>query len=435
MTEQSQIPASPAWGANTKLVVALTVVVIMGALLVKFQFILSPLLIALVLAYLLHPLAGFLHQRLHISWGASVAIIYILLVALLLGLLTLGGVGLVQQGQSVLAIVQDGLTTLPQFIQDFSGKVYQFGPLKIDFRAFDLNDLSKRALDMVQPLLSETGTLLGSLAGSAANFFGWSIFVIFVSYFVVAESGGLRGRIFTIDIPGYTHDIERLMRELSRIWNAFLRGQIIIFIITIIIYIIILSVLGVHYAISLALIAGLARFLPYFGPTINWIILALIAYFQEYKLFDMAPFYYAFLVFGSAFLIDLALDYMIIPRIYSDTLKVHPAAVLVAAIIAASLFGLLGIVIAAPILATAALLWRYIMRKMADMNPWLPEEEQRPMLPPLLDSLRRFFLNRKSNPKRIETTAPQYFEKTTTAEKKPPLSQSGRDASKNDPNP
>jgi predicted PurR-regulated permease PerM len=51
---QSQNPTSPSWGTNTKLVVALTIVVIIGALLVKFQFIISPLLIALLLAYLFH---------------------------------------------------------------------------------------------------------------------------------------------------------------------------------------------------------------------------------------------------------------------------------------------------------------------------------------------------------------------------------------------
>jgi hypothetical protein len=47
---QSQSPASPSWGTNTKLVIALTVVVIVGALLVKFQFIITPLLIGLLLA-------------------------------------------------------------------------------------------------------------------------------------------------------------------------------------------------------------------------------------------------------------------------------------------------------------------------------------------------------------------------------------------------
>jgi len=365
---------SPSWGTNTKLVVALTIVVIIGALLVKFQFILSPLLIALVFAYLFHPIADFFQRKLHFSWGASVGIIYIIIIILLMGLLTLGGVGLVQQVQSLVIILQDAIKTLPELIANISGKVYQFGPFKLDFSALDLRDLSSQILGMVQPFLSRTGTLLGTVAGSAANFLGWTLFVILVSYFVLAESGGLRNRIVTVEVPGYADDLARLSRELGRVWNAFLRGQIIIFFLTVIVYSIVLSVLGVHYALSLAFLAGLARFVPYVGPAINWVVLVLII----------------------ALVIDQIFDNIVSPRILSDALKVHPAAVLVAAIVAANLFGILGVVVAAPILATAALLWKYTMRKMLDVDPW-PEEEIHHAPPPFgsrfLVPVRRFIRN------------------------------------------
>lgn len=395
MTESKGL-SSPSWGTNTKLVVALTIVVIIGALLVKFQFILTPLLIALVLAYLFQPLADFIQRKLHFSWSASVAVIYVVIIILLLGLLTLGGVGLVQQIQSLVAIIQDAITTLPQLIEKISGQVYQFGPFKLDFRALDLSTISSQILGVVQPLLSQTGTLVGSVAGSAANFLGWTLFVILVSYFVLAESGGLRGQFITIDVPNYKLDFERLSRELGRTWNAFLRGQIIIFILAVTVYSVVLSILGVRYAISLAFLAGLARFVPYIGPAINWIVLVLVTFFQVYKLFGLSPFYYTLLVLITALLIDQIFDNIISPRILSDALKVHPAAVLVAAIVAANLFGIVGVVVAAPILATAALLWKYTMRKMLDLNPW-PEEEQHQQPPPpgsrFLVSIRRFFRN------------------------------------------
>jgi predicted PurR-regulated permease PerM len=390
---QSQNHTSPSWGTNTKLVVALTIVVVIGALLVKFQFIISPLLIALVFAYLFHPIADFLQRRLHFSWSAAVGIIYFFIIILLLGLLTLGGVGLVQQVQSLVVILQDAIKTLPELIASISGKVYQFGPFKLDFSALDLKDLSSQILGMVQPLLSRTGTLLGTVAGSAANFLGWTLFVILVSYFVLAESGGLRNRIITVDIPGYTEDLARLSRELGRVWNAFLRGQVIIFFLTVIVYTIVLSVLGVHYALSLAFLAGLARFVPYIGPAINWVVLVLVSYFQVYKLLGLSPFYYTLLVLVIALIIDQIFDNIVSPRILSDALKVHPAAVLVAAIVAANLFGILGVVVAAPILATATLFWKYTMRKMLDINPW-PEEEVHHSPPPfgsrIIVQIRRF---------------------------------------------
>ncbi len=396
--ENTSKPSSPGWGTNTKLVIALTIVVIVGALLVKFQFIITPLVMAFLLSYLFHPVADFLQRKLRFSWNASVGVIFLIIIILLLGLLTLGGVGLVQQVQSLVIIVQNALLTLPQLIDDISGRVIQFGPFKLDFSALDLNDLSQQVLGMVQPLLSRTGTLLGTVAGSAANFLGWTLFVILVSYFTLIESKGLRDRILTVEIPGYNHDLARLSRELGRIWNAFLRGQIIIFFLAVIVYSIVLSVLGVHYAISLAFLAGLARFVPYVGPAVNWALLVIVAYFQEYSLFGLPDLTYTLIVLVIALVIDQVFDNIINPRIMSNALKVHPAAVLVAAIIAANLFGILGVVVAAPILATAALLWNYIMRKMLDLDPFPEKEVTQPPPPPgsrIMVAIRRFLRDRK----------------------------------------
>jgi predicted PurR-regulated permease PerM len=407
MIPMNQLPQSnsPTWGTNTKLVVALTIVVIVGALLVKFQFVITPLVIALMMAYLFHPVANFLQRRARFSWGAAVGLIYFVIFILLLGLLTAGGVGLVQQIQSLITVIQNAVTDLPKLIEEASSKVYEFGPFTLDFRALDLNAIGSQVLGMVQSLLSRMGTLLSTVAGSAAGFLGWTFFVIFVSYFVLAESGGLRRQIVPLELPGYTQDFERLTRELGRIWNAFLRGQMILFVLAVIVYSIVLSTLGVHYALGLALVAGFARFVPYVGPFINYVILLLIAYFQVFKLLGLSPFLYAVLVLLVAVIIDFIFDYFVSPRILSDALKVHPAAVLVAAIIAANLFGLLGVVVAAPILASAVLLWQYVMRKMLDLDPWGEEEVRQPPPPPgsrILVFIRRLLRGIKSQFSRVK---------------------------------
>ena len=394
MTQANIAPSSsPKWSSTTKLVFALTFVAVAAAFIVRFQFIITPLLIALILAYLFYPLASFLQRKVHFSWNAAVAVIFLLTFVLLLSLLTLSGVGLVQQVQSVITVVQDGLRSIPDLITNFSGHVYEFGPIKLDTRSLDLTEFSQQVLGMVQPLLSRTGVILSAVASRTVNFLGWTLFVLLVAYFVLAESGGLRDRILTVNIPGYNQDLERLGRELGRTWNAFLRGQIIIFLLAVIVYTILLSLLGIRYAIGLAFLAGLARFVPYVGPAMNWIALVLVAYFQDYKLWGLDPFYYALLVLALALLIDQIFDNLVSPRVLSQALKVHPAAVLIAAIVAANLLGILGVVIAAPILATFTLLWNYSMRKMLDLNPW-PEKEirQPPPLPGarLLVVLRRF---------------------------------------------
>jgi predicted PurR-regulated permease PerM len=237
-------------------------------------------------------------------------------------------------------------------------------------------------LSLTQPLLSQTGNLVGALAGGAAEFFGWTIFILTVSYFVMNESSGLREDILKIDIPGYTEDLRKLGNELSRIWNAFLRGQIIIFFIAVVIYSIFLPAMGVRYAIGIAFMAGLAKFLPYIGPAITWVVMALVTFFQPVKPFGLQDhaLTYMLIIVVSTSVIDWFMDNFISPRIMARTLKVHPAAVFVAAIIAANLLGVLGVIIAAPSLATFLLLGRYIMRKMFDLDPW-PQTEVAPPPP------------------------------------------------------
>ena len=381
---QTSIP-SPRWSPATKLLVGLVIVGIVAFLLNRFATLITPLLMIFILAYLFHPLTSGISHGLRMSWRAAVNLLYLSILIILISLITLGGVGLVQQVQSLIGVIQDFVTNLPTYVENISTQVYQFGPFKLDMKTIDLdlNTISQQLLSFLQPLLGRTGNIVAALAGGAAEVLGWTFFVLLVSYFVMAESSGLQSDLFKVEVPGYTEDLRRLGNELSRIWNAFLRGQIFIFALALVIYIIVLSLLGVRYALGLALMAGLAKFLPYIGPAITWVVMALVTFFQPDKLFDLQPWVYTAIVVTITLVIDQIIDSFVVPRIMARTLKVHPAAVLVTALVAANLLGLLGVVIAAPFLASVLLLGRYIMRKMLDLDPW-PEKES--ALPSPIDS-------------------------------------------------
>jgi len=368
--------ASPRWSSTTKLLVGLIIIGIIAFLLYRFTSLVPKLLMIFVLVYLLHPVTAAFSRGLGISWRASVNILYLLIVIVLIGLLAWGGVGLVQQVQSLIIQVQTVVANLPSYVANISGQVFQIGPFALDMRTVDLKAISQQLLSLIQPLLGRTGDLVGTLAGGAVEVFGWSLFILTVSYFVMVESNGLREDLVKIEIPGYTEDLRKLGSALSRIWNAFLRGQIIIFVLAVGIYSILLPALGVRYALGLALMAGLAKFLPYIGPAITWVVMGVVTFFQPFKPFGLNPLLYTGIVVIVTLSIDQIIDTLITPRIMARTLKVHPAAVLVAALIAANLLGLLGVVIAAPFLATILLLGRYVMRKMFELDPWPPVETE-----------------------------------------------------------
>ena len=365
-------PASPGWSSTTKLVIGLTFVAIVAALLIRFRFIVGPLILAFVLAYLLHPLVARFSKALHFPWGTSVAIIFLILVIIVGALIFLLGLAVVQQIQSLYAVLTTFIQDLPEIVENLSLQTFQFGSFRFSLSQYNLGNIVDQVLPNLQAPLSRIGSLITSLASGTLGTLGWLLFTLVIAYFLLAEANAVSGILLPVEIPGYQADMVRMGQELRKIWNAFLRGQLILIAIVIVTYSILLIILGVRYALALAVLAGLARFVPYLGPLTAWVTTYLVAFFQAGNYFGLEQWIYALMVIGFCILLDQVFDQIISPRLMGDTLGVHPAALLIVAIMAANLLGVVGLVLAAPVLATLQLFGRYVTRKMLDLDPFLP---------------------------------------------------------------
>ncbi|HUV28875.1 MAG TPA: AI-2E family transporter [Anaerolineales bacterium] len=374
MNETNSPPASPIWNSGTKLIVGLTFVGILVALLIYFRSIIGPLLLAFILAYVLHPVAGYLHKKSRLSWRWSVNIVFVLFVLILLSILALSGFAIVQQMQSLINVINTFTVRLPTLVEQIASQSFGIGPYQFGLNQTDLQSLANQILNTLQPVLGRFGSILSSFAASAIVTLGWILFVLVIAYFLLARTGEVTDEMINFDIPGYNDDISRMNLEFRRIWNVFLRGQMVIFLLAIVLYSILLTTLGVRYALGIAIMAGVARFIPYVGPFIVWIVTALVAFFQNSNYFGLEPWIYAILVVGLCLILDAILDNIVVPKFHGDTLGLHPAAVLVAALIAARLIGFVGLVLAAPVLASMVLVSRYFLRKMLDQDPWPSSE-------------------------------------------------------------
>ncbi|PKO18276.1 MAG: hypothetical protein CVU39_02225 [Chloroflexi bacterium HGW-Chloroflexi-10] len=393
---------SPKWTSTTKLVIALLLIAVFAALFFRFNHILGPLLLAFLLAYLFYPLADIIKLKIKFSWRLSVTIIYLILFIVFIGLLTWGGLTIFEQLSSLIKFIQVEINNVPSYLEDLSNQNFVFGPFAIDFSQMDLAELGNQLLGVVQPIISQLGTLVGAVAAGAASTIGWVFFSFLISYFILSEARGRRSDLVKINIPGYNQDISRISRELGSTWNAFLRGQLLIILLTIVIYTFVLVVLRVNFAFGLAIVAGLARFIPYVGPVVAWTTYGLVTLFQDSTIFGLESFQYALLVILVAWVIDLILDNIVVPRLMGEALEVHPAAVMVAAIIFASLFGLVGVILAAPVLATAKLFGQYTFNKMFDLDPWSNIERKKYDRPKNKQQLKKFLEIIKSLSQRIQ---------------------------------
>jgi predicted PurR-regulated permease PerM len=391
MTEAPKSISSPRWSSTTKLVIGLTFAALIAAMLIYFRSFIGPLLLAFILTYLLHPLADRLGSKTRLSWRSSVNIIFILLLLILIGSSTLTGLAVVNQIQSLIDTIDTFLKELPDLLQSLEGQALTIGPFSFDLDQYtDMSKLSNEVIGLLQQYLGEAGSLVSKVAGGAANTIAWGFFILVIAYFLLADAGKVPDAVQFIDFPGYAADLRRIGRELGRIWNSFLRGQILIVMMVIFTYTIMLSILGVSYAFALAILAGLARFVPYVGPWVSGLITALVTFFQAGNYFHLEPWAYTLMVLILCVLVDQIYDNLVSPRIIGQSLGLHPAAVLVVALISAQLIGLVGLLLAAPVLATLKLVGRYAIRKMFDQSPWPePEGQTQPFEIPLVGRLFR----------------------------------------------
>ncbi len=372
-------PESPEWGLTTKLVVGLSLAAIGLWLLVQFQNFLGPLITAFILAFLIQPLARFLEEKIKLPWRLSVTIIFLLIVIILAGLLTWGGLALVEQIQTLIRFIDRNLDQLPDLVADITNQTYQIGPFELTPFGFNWDELTNEIVRLIQPMLGRLGTLASSLAAGAASIISWGILIILVAYFLLAESEGIPSRVLNINIPGYQKDLDRFGTEITRIWQGFIRGEILVVIFAQIIYTVMLAALGVQFFFGLATIAAIGQLIPYLGAWITWISFGLVAVFQTNIPFNLPPGIYMVIVLAVSLLANSIIDQIIRTKVMADSLKVHPALVLIGAFIGVQLLGFIGIVIAAPIMATLKLLLNYTIKKLQDQDPWEELDLQEPV--------------------------------------------------------
>ncbi len=363
---------SPNWNSSVKIIVALIGIVLIVALLTRFHSFMPAIILAGIVAFLVVPIVRTLHTRFRVPWGLAANVCFLFLILIVITASTATGFVVVQQLQALFLTVQNFLFDLPSILETLSQQTYVLGPWELDFSQFDLVPMADQLLAAAQPLFGQLSAILASLATGAVEWVVRLIFVLAVSYFLTVDYNRIRASVINTSIPGFTDDFRRLRIALLGIWNAFLRGQLLVVLLTGFLTWIVFTILGVRFSIGLGVLGGLAKFIPIVGPTTAGAIGALVALFQTGNWFGLTPLGHALLVVASIILLDQSIDYLVVPRIMGTSLNLHPVIILIGLLIGASLAGILGLLLAAPFMATLLLVGRYIYRKIVDLDPWDP---------------------------------------------------------------
>lgn len=374
----SDAHGSAKWSTTTKTLVTMAAFVLLALVVARFQSIIQLLVVAGIVSFLLVPIVRSLKKRARLSWSAATNVAFLFLILLLVTASTATSLALVQQLQSLVFTIQRFLVGLPDQINSLSQQTVAVGPWIFDLSRLDLAPLVEQALTAVQPTIGRISSLFTSLASVAIESVARLVFVLAAAYFLTADYEKLRIGWTNLSIPGYEQDTYRLRRALGNIWDAFLRGQSLVALITGFLTGLLMLTLGVRSPLGLGLLGGLAKFVPILGPLTAGALAAVVALFQPGNWYGLPPLSHAILVILCVIVLDQSIDYLLIPRLMGSSLNLHPVIILVGAIVGASLAGVLGLLLSAPSMATLLLIGRYITRKLLDQSPWDPPIDDLP---------------------------------------------------------
>jgi predicted PurR-regulated permease PerM len=319
-----------------------------------FQGILTPFVLAAVIAYFLDPLATRM-SRLGIrrSLGAF-SLIFLLMALGLAAVLLLYPIILAQVGILVQrlptyvaglgALLRDGLLRLEEAL----------GPDMMDQRLREL--AVNQAGSMLSWIVTATTRLIG---GGFALFQVFTLVVVVpvVAFYLLRDWPGMLGRIESWLPRKNAAVLRQLARDTDRVLSAWLRGQLLCCAALGVFYAVALQLAGLELGLTIGLMAGILTFIPYVGSLTGFAAAVLLAMGQFGTWNEV-------MVIVAIFVIGQTVEgYVIYPYLLGDRVELHAVWVIFALFAGGVAFGFLGVLLAVPMAAALGVVARYWLRR------------------------------------------------------------------------
>jgi predicted PurR-regulated permease PerM len=343
---------SPLWWARY-VPVALLLLVVGALLLFVTGPVLVPLIISFALAFMLEPLTDWFQRRFRSTRNA--AVLFSLSVAtfgtliLIIGLLPSVYSQLVESAEKMPLAIAAAKARL----QDLLGYAREnLSPTVFS----QLQDYLRSFQEDPSAITSQLGNYLSQGIFGLVNLSSAAIGLLIVPFFVYYLLLDMQNIRLFIErrIPERHRGVGlKLFNEMGEVVRGYVRGRFLIALILSVFYAIGLWVLGVPLWAAIGLIAGFVGIIPYVG-IIAGVVLAL-----AFAALDGGGIWVLLGVIAVFTLAQPLEDYVLTPKLIGDKLDLHPMLVLVALLIAGSLFGVLGLVLAIPVIGIAKVLLRF----------------------------------------------------------------------------
>lgn len=329
--------------------------------------ILTPFLVAIVLAYMFDPVVDRL-ERLGLSrtWGvvAVFTVFTVILMTLLLVLVPLLAkqlLKLYQLAPQVLDWLQHIAMPWVQAKFGLSDSFWKFDKIKAA-----ITEHMGQATDIVGIVLSQATASSLALIGFLANL----VLIPVVAFYLLRDWNIMMAKIRGLLPRARADQIVSLAKECHDVLGAFVRGQLLVMLALGVIYSAGLMLVGLELGLLIGLMAGVAAIVPYMGFIVG-IGAALVA-----GLFQFGGDLYPMLGIVAVFMVGQALEGTVLtPLLVGDKIGMHPVAVIFAILAGGELFGFTGVLLALPVAAVIMVLVRHVQDLYKDSQVYKGSED------------------------------------------------------------
>ena len=327
--------------------------VLIGLILIGSRVILIPLLSSFALAYMLEPLVELFERR---GWSRTAAVLMTLALASLFLVLAL------------IFVLPRIWTQLVKSYEQLPSAL-DAGHRVIDPLILKLKTASPPVYEALQSMLdkarspekqAELGSTIAEwlrggllkLVTATSSIFDLLLIPFFVFY-LLSDYRKMTRRVEDWVPPRYRIAAAGLMGQINGVLSAYVRNQLLIATIMGLLYSVGFGLLSVPLAFTLGMVSGFLNFVPYLG-TLTGLVLAI-----SFSALDGAGpgrLIGILTVFAAVQSIE---GYYLTPKLLGERLNLHPLIVLVGLVVGGNLFGLLGIILAVPVIAGSKVIIKY----------------------------------------------------------------------------
>jgi predicted PurR-regulated permease PerM len=310
--------------------------------------ILLPFVVGLALAYLQTPLADRLERRGMNRTVAALLIVGLVVLTFILLALLLVPI-LAQQAATLVA-------GIPTYVARLQALLSDSGPPWL--RQFiDGGDAGKTMTELLAQGAGYIAAVIRSLwsGGKAlASFISVLVIMPVVTFYLISDWHEMVATLDGWVPPQYRETVHRLVREIDAAISGFLRGQAGVCLIVGIYYAAALSLVGLNFGLLIGLTAGLLTFMPYIGSMAGLLIGASVAVGQFW------PQWPSIAIVIAIFLVGQFVEGNVLgPKLVGDRVGLHPVWLIFAMFSFGYLLGFVGLLIAVPLAAAIAVLFRF----------------------------------------------------------------------------